>query len=289
MYQMLSSAPCKRGTEFGRARLLPSLLPSDAGSPGGSPSRGNPRRILYRVVLRITACAWLFFPVLALGQATTDAPSQPVRIVLAGDSTVTDASGWGSGFKRLLTPGAVCVNVAKSGRSSRSFRDEGHWKTVLAEHPDYVLIQFGHNDQKGKGPERETDPSTTYREFLARYVDEARAAGATPVLITPMTRRGFRGKTLAVDPLADYAEAVKAVAASKNVPVLDLHARSREAVEALGSKESDTLGPTTKEGKPDRTHLNAKGADLMARIVADELRKAVPALVKVIRKEKEPK
>jgi pectinesterase len=201
-----------------------------------------------------------------------------VRIVLAGDSTVTDESGWGAGFKAWLTPGARCVNWAKSGRSSRSYRDEGHWARALAERPDFVLIQFGHNDQRGKGPERETDPTTSYSEFLRRYVAEARDAGATPVLVTPLTRRTFRGGRLVVDPLASYAEAVRAVAAETKTPVVDLYDRSTAAVEALGPERAGALGPAGKDGRPDRTHLNPEGSRFTARLVVDELRKAVPAL-----------
>jgi lysophospholipase L1-like esterase len=209
-------------------------------------------------------------------------PAPALKIVLVGDSTVTDASGWGAAFAKRLGPGAVCLSHAKSGRSSRSYRDEGHWAKAIAEKPDYVLIQFGHNDQPGKGPERETDPATSYREFLGRYVAEARDAGALPVLVTPMTRRSFRGDKVS-DTLGPYAEAVRAVAAEKRVPVLDLHARSLAAVEAMGPKAADRLGPLTKDGKPDRTHLSPEGAPVMAALVADELRKAVPALSPYLR------
>src|SRR4051812_44690800 len=87
------------------------------------------------------------------------APStQPakVRIALAGDSTVNDKTGWGIGFAKAMNDQAEVTNFAKGGRSSKSFIDEGHWQKVLDAKPDYVLIQFGHNDQPGKGPERET-------------------------------------------------------------------------------------------------------------------------------------
>ena len=222
-----------------------------------------------RVRLSLAACLPLTFALAAAPAA--------VKIVLVGDSTVTDVSGWGAAFAARLGPGAVCVNHAKSGRSSRSYVDEGHWAKALAEKPDYVLIQFGHNDQPGKGPERETDPATTYRAFLTRYIDEARASGAKPVLVTPMARRTFRGGRLA-DTLGPYAEAVRAVAATKGVPVVDLYARSTAAVETMGSKAADALGPVAKDGKPDRTHLSPEGAPTMAALVLDELRKAVPAL-----------
>ncbi|MCU1233054.1 MAG: lipolytic enzyme family, partial [Candidatus Solibacter sp.] len=115
----------------------------------------------------------------------------PVRIVLVGDSTVNDAGGWGPGFRSSFNRDVEIVNLAKNGRSSKSFRDEGLWAPATKNKPDYVLIQFGHNDGPGKGPERETDPKTTFRENMARYVDEARAAGAQPVLVTSIVRRNF--------------------------------------------------------------------------------------------------
>ena len=83
------------------------------------------------------------------------------------------------------------TNTAQNGRSSKSFRDEGHWATAIAAKGDYYLIQFGHNDQPGKGPERETDPATTFPANMARYVDEVRAIGATPILVTSLVRRTF--------------------------------------------------------------------------------------------------
>src|SRR3979411_1426386 len=95
------------------------------------------------------------------------------------------ASGRSSG------PAASVSTLAKNGRSSKSFRDEGLWAPALAAKPNYILIQFGHNDVAGKGPDRETDPATTYRENISRYVDEARGAGAEPVLVTSIVRRNF--------------------------------------------------------------------------------------------------
>src|SRR5215213_9421876 len=103
--------------------------------------------------------------------ATGPAAAAKVKIVLVGDSTVAPNGGWGPGFAKCLGPDAVCVNCAKGGRSSKSYTDEGWWQKALAERPDYVLVQFGHNDQPGKGPERETDPASTYPRNLARYVD----------------------------------------------------------------------------------------------------------------------
>src|SRR5262245_50067287 len=91
------------------------------------------------------------------------AGSAPVRIVLVGDSTVNDQGGWGPGLRASFGPQIEVLNLARNGRSTKSFRDEGVWAQALAAKPAYVLIQFGHNDVAGKGPEREADPKTTYR------------------------------------------------------------------------------------------------------------------------------
>lgn len=215
----------------------------------------------------------------------TRAEPTPVKVVLVGDSTVSPGSGWGPGFAERLGPGAVCVNAARSGRSSRSFRDEGHWARALAERPDCVLIQFGHNDQPGKGPARETDPATTYRQSMARYVDEARAAGAVPILVTSLTRRTFTadGK-IQPDGLIPYVEAVRSLAKEKGVPLVDLHARSVAALERMGPVAAAALNPPGKEpGTVDRTHLTAEGARITAALVIDELRAVAPDLARHLR------
>src|SRR4051812_11172282 len=89
-----------------------------------------------------------------------------VKVVLVGDSTVNDGGGWGPGFRGSFS-GISVVNLALNGRSSLSFRAEGAWAKALEEKPAYILIQFGHNDVPGKGPDRETDAKTTYRENLS--------------------------------------------------------------------------------------------------------------------------
>lgn len=88
----------------------------------------------------------------------------PVKIVLVGDSTINPEGGWGPGFRASFSNGIEVVNLAANGRSSKSFRAEGRWAKAIAEKPDYIIMAFGHNDVAGKGPDRETDPKTTYRE-----------------------------------------------------------------------------------------------------------------------------
>src|SRR5258708_33397502 len=152
------------------------------------------------------------------------AAGPPVKIVLAGDSTVNDEGGWGVGFRAAFGPPVEVLNFARNGRSSKSFRDEGTWAKVLREKPNYVLIQFGHNDVPGKGADRETDSATTYRANLERYIEDARAAGATPVLVTSIVRRNFdaEGK-IKRDSLTPYVAEVRKIAVEKNVPLIDLY------------------------------------------------------------------
>ncbi len=204
----------------------------------------------------------------------------PIRIVLIGDSTVNDEGGWGTGFRDSFKPGSVVVlNHALNGRSSKSFRDEGHWQPALADKPDFVIIQFGHNDQPGKGPDRETDPGTTYRDNLKRYVEESRAAGATPVLVTSIVRRNFdsEGK-IKRDAHVPYVEAVRKLAAELDVPLMDLYERTREQCERLGPLLMPDFDAIDKDGKPDHTHLGARGRQETGRLAADEFGRVVPAL-----------
>lgn len=201
-----------------------------------------------------------------------------IRIVLVGDSTVTDDSGWGGGFRKLVTGTAEVVNTAANGRSSKSFIDEGRWKEALAKRGNYYLIQFGHNDEPGKGPERETDPRTTYRANMARYVDEARAIGAKAVLVTSLVRRIYNEDGTIRTTQTPYVETVRALAVEKSVPLVDLHAITTADAEHAGDEVWADLSPRDDKGQVDRTHLNAKGSEVVAQLLVDALRKAVPEL-----------
>jgi alpha-L-fucosidase 2 len=231
--------------------------------------------------MRSSLLSLLLLPLLAV------AAEKPVHLVLVGDSTVTDTSGWGWGFRQFVNDGATVGNSAQSGRSSKSYRDEGHWKTALALKGDYYLIQFGHNDQPGKGPKRETDPATTFTANMARYVDEVRAQGGQPILVTSLVRRNFDpahpGRLKST--LGPWVEAVKKLAAEKNVPLIDLHASSLALCERLGPAETAKLNPAKPDGLPDATHLEGEGSVVFARLVAEELRRVVPALAPVLRAE----
>ena len=175
------------------------------------------------------------FKTLFLSLIALPAFAQPVRIILVGDSTMAVKSGYGPGFCALVVEPVACINMAKGGRSTGSYRAEGSWtqvmeqlKTNSAFKDTYVLIQFGHNDQPGK-PGRSTDLATEFPANLAQYVDDVKSAGAKPVLVTALTRRSFRAGKLKND-LDAWAAATKKVAAEKGVPVLDLNAESSAAV-----------------------------------------------------------
>jgi pectinesterase len=218
------------------------------------------------------------------------AGAHKIKIVLVGDSTVTDNAGWGLGFKQFLNPEKVeLINTSRGGRSSMSFMKEGRWTNALALHGDYYLIQFGHNNEPGK-PGRSTD-MPTFVANMEQYVDDARAIGAKPVLVTPLTRRQWDkehpGKIKSS--LAPYAVEVRKIAAEKNVPLVDLQARSIELCESLGPEKCLEFSPlkTNKDGKVtyDGTHLNEKGHVMFARLVVEELRKAAPELAPVLREQ----
>lgn len=203
-----------------------------------------------RLGLAAAAAFAATFPVSAEAQAggaaqAAQAPAPPVqrirpsKIVLVGDSTTAVIGGWGPSFCAYhVTSNAACVNLGRGGRSSGSYRAEESWDVALGEMrtPGYsdiwVLIQFGHNDQPGK-PGRSTDLATQFPANLRRYVAEAKAAGARPVLLTPLIRRQFKDGAL-INDLEPWAQTVRAVAKETGVPLVDLNARSAEAVQALG-------------------------------------------------------
>ncbi|HSU19165.1 MAG TPA: GDSL-type esterase/lipase family protein, partial [Acidobacteriaceae bacterium] len=203
----------------------------------------------------------------------------PFTIVLVGDSTVATEGGWGPGFCATLTSNVTCIDDAKNGRSSKSFIDEGLWAKALADHGQYYFIQFGHNDQK-PDPARHTDPDTSYSDNLRRYIKDARAIGAIPIIVSPLSRRNYRDGQLVHDGLEDYAAAARRVAAEEHVTFVDLLALSRQYLSGMTQGQADALDATAhpdakaengSTAKPDRTHLNDKGKAVFGRMVADNV------------------
>jgi hypothetical protein len=131
----------------------------------------------------------------------------------------------------------------------------------------------------GKGPDRETDPQTSYRDNLSRYIEEARAAGAEPVLVTSIVRRNFTpdGK-IKIDSLVPYVEATRLLASEKNVRLIDLYALTLAQAEQLGPDGCLDIDARDKDGKPDHTHLGPRGRQEIGAMAARELLRAVPSL-----------
>ena len=249
----------------------------------------------------VTLLAFSLLAASVSAAAAEPAPAKPVRIILVGDSTMATKSGYGDALCARFRPEVSCINLARGGRSSGSFRAEGRWDEVQALLKDgaafsasYVLVQFGHNDQPGK-PGRSTNLVTQFPANIDRYVTETTALGGVPVLVTPLTRRSFKGPYLK-DDLAPWAAATRRVAAERKAALIDLNAISAAAVQKLGQDEADTLAQaprpgnfgapvvagTEPQGAPksafDRTHLGAKGAELFSGMVAAELERLFPDL-----------
>ncbi len=246
------------------------------------------------------------------------------KVILIGDFTAATGSGWGSMFcANHTTHATACLNLARGGRSTSSYRAEGMWDVALNEMKvggygtTFVLIGFGHNDQPGK-PGRSTDLVTEFPANMRRYVAEARAAGAVPILFTPLTRRLFTDGKVERD-LDPWAEAIRKIAQETGTPLVDLNARSTAIVQAMGPSvqnltaeipapaevaaaaaiDGATLPSATGRPTPapapddlrvaqmnwvyDYTHLGEFGGKLFSAVMADELASEVPAMRKLLR------
>jgi lysophospholipase L1-like esterase len=223
----------------------------------------------------------------------------PIRVILVGDSTIATGNGYGDALCARFRPEVTCINLAANGRSSSSFRSEGRWDRVQALLRDkgdfrasYVLVQFGHNDQPGK--KHATDLVTEFPANMGRYAAEVRSLGGEPVLVTPLTRRTFKGPNLH-DNLGPWAGATRQAAAQEHAALLDLNADSAAAVQKMGSAEADTLAmapppdphqpPGKKKSQFDWTHLGAKGAGYFSAMVAGELARAEPRIAPYFKKD----
>ena len=235
--------------------------------------------------------------VLACTLSPIAASADPIRIALVGDSTVEtyDQSvipgcwGWGQALSEYLDDGVVVTNHAKSGRSSKSFYLEGRWSAALATDPDYVLIQFGHNDLIDKGSALATlttpvpstlPPSPTlgwrledyYRHNMETYVNQARAAGVKPIIVMPMERRNYRIDGTIVESNRLHALAAQEVGDAMGVPVINLNSFCLQTYQSLGPPGTyrfHYVDPVTYFIDP--THFSPIGARLYAAEVAQKL------------------
>lgn len=224
-------------------------------------------------------------------------PLPKITVYLIGDSTAADKSfkefpetGWGMPFHYFFGPDATVDNRAKNGRSTRTFIQEGRWKAVTnrLKPGDYVLIQFGHNDEV---PTKRS--YTTPSEFtgnLVRFIRETRAKKAFPILLTPVTRRSFDSLGNLIDTHAQYAALTREVARKQHVPLIDVDAQSMALVKRFGPERSKYLydyvspgeNPNFPEGHEDNTHFSELGARKMAEIVANGIRKVAPGLARYL-------
>ena len=215
-------------------------------------------------------------------------------IYIIGDSTVEDNQppfrGWGWALPKYVKEGVEVKNHALSGRSTRSFREEGLWDPVEQglSAGDLLLIQFGHNDEKDD--ERHTDPDTTYPENLWNYCKAALGKGAQPVLLTPVSRRFFVGGGAMLYTHGEYPRAVRQLAEEKGIPLIDLKKDSRELYLSLGEEKTAELfvrlapgeHPDFPDGHDDKTHFNAYGADRICALVVEEMRR-IPECAKFLK------
>jgi len=213
--------------------------------------------------------------------------ASPIRIFLIGDSTMSSYDttnsypirGWGQQFPLFFSSEIEIYNHAASGRSTKSFIDEGKWNKVLSNlnQGDYVFIQFAHNDEKSDTL-RHTDPWTTFSANLIRFINDTRSKNAIPILLAPIVRRKFYNDSL-VNTHGDYPAAMRKVALDLNVNLIDMNLLTHDLVQSYGVEESKKLyvhllpGENSyfPDGKSDNTHTSELGATLFAGLVCDEL------------------
>ena len=240
-------------------------------------------------------------------------------VFIIGDSTAANKDisggkqerGWGMALQCYFDDNILVDNHAVNGRSSLSFFNEGRWAKVLEKMKpgDYVIIQFGHNDEKAP-KDRHTDPGSTFDYMLARYVRETREHGGIPVLMNCVVRRNFFVNTPAndddeklrtstfkdgvkmvegdslIDTHGLYRVAPRDVAQRMNVHFVDANQITHDLEQGLGTEASKRLHmwflpgtePTEPKGKQDNTHYNVYGAQQVARLLADALCEEIPVL-----------
>ncbi len=262
----------------------------------------------------LAVLTWLVFTAAMQQKVTT--------IFIIGDSTAAEKDlskgsperGWGMALQCFFDEAFIRVdNHAVNGRSSKSFLDEGRWQKVLDKiNPgDYVIIQFGHNDEK-PNPARHTEPGSTFDANLAKFVTETRQMGGIPIVMNPVVRRNFAVKAVKNDDdealrnttfkdgakikegdmLKDthglYAVAPRQVADSLHAYFIDATKITHDLEQGLGVEGSKKLHmwyqpgehPAVPDGKQDNTHYNIYGAHQVAKLFADALCEEIPLLSK---------
>jgi lysophospholipase L1-like esterase len=217
-------------------------------------------------------------------------PKKKIKVFLIGDSTMCSyetsrapLTGWGMPFVNFFDSTVTIDNRAKGGRSTRTFISENRWQPIAdsLQEGDYVLIQFGHNDEakEEKYKDRYT-PVPDYKTNLIKFITETRAKKAVPVLITPVTRMRFDKDGKIMETHVEYTAAMYEVAKEYTVPLIDLDKKSRQLLQQLGPENSKWLfmqldsleHPNYPQGQKDNTHFNEYGARRIAELVLAEIR-----------------
>jgi len=217
-------------------------------------------------------------------------PEKKVHVYLIGDSTMCEyeqkrapLTGWGMPFKYFFDSTVIIDNRAKGGRSTRTFLSEGRWQPIAdsLKEGDYVLMQFGHNDEAKE--ERYKDRYTSvsdYKTNLVKFITETRAKKAILVIITPVSRMRFDSNGKQQETYAEYTAACYGIAKQHNVPLIDLDKKSRELYDQLGPENTKLLfmqlqpgeNPSYPEGQKDNTHFNEYGARRIAQLVLQQIK-----------------
>lgn len=222
-----------------------------------------------------------------------------VQIFMAGDSTMAikdpkdyPETGWGVPFEFFFAPEHTFINLAKNGRSTRTFINEDLWQVIEDNITtgDFVFIQFGHNDQSKHKKDRYTTPEQ-YEANIRNMIRVTESKGASAVLMTPITRRHLKddGGLKLTHP---YADLVRQIAKDTGVSFIDMENLTKAYFEQLGAEQSalrfmhikPNLHPNYPNGITDNTHLNQLGAREVAQIVLQELRRINHPLVGLLRK-----
>ncbi len=241
----------------------------------------NKKYIFNRVLLLAGTIACMCFII---------APQKKIKVWMIGDSTMcyygperTPLTGWGMPFAVFFDSTVQVNNMARGGRSTRTFISEIRWQPISdsLQEGDYVLIQFGHNDEakEEKYKDRYTTPED-YRNNLIRFIRETKNKKAFPVLITPVSRMRFDKEGKALETHTEYTAIMLEVARQQNVPVIDLDKESRDLYQKLGVEATKLLfmqlepgeHPFYPQGSKDNTHFNELGARKMAQIILADIR-----------------
>ncbi|MGC4104417.1 glycosyl hydrolase family 28 protein [Ferruginibacter sp.] len=232
---------------------------------------------------------FLLIAVISISGLAFLSPDKKPTIFLIGDSTCANKPlednperGWGQLLPEYFTGDVEIQNHAVNGRSTKSFINEHRWDTVMSrlKAGDFVMIQFGHNDEKSEDSTRSAPAHTLYKENLIRFINDVRSKGATPVLITPVMRRSFDAQGKFTDTHGDYPAVVKEVGLQLGVAVIDLHQSSEALIVKEGVEDSKRFFlhipaghfKTQKGVREDNTHFSEYGARSMASLVCQSIK-----------------